>query len=123
MAKIVHISLKVDDIDAASAFYVDVFGFTAFPAETKAGRVTRRMTDGHIDLTLMRYESEDAPEAKLSGAGPCIHHFGIEVEDRAAFAEKVRVHGGEVLSKADAKAIKFRTPHGIIAEVVDPGTF
>lgn len=123
MAKIVHISLKVDDIESSSAFYRDIFGFEIVRTETKAGRVTRGMTDGNIDLTLMRYESEEAPEATLSGSGPCIHHFGIEVEDRHAFAEKVRAAGGEILSKPDARAIKFRTPHGIVAEVVDKGAF
>ena len=123
MAKIVHISLKVDDIEASSAFYRDVFGFEVIKTEEKVGRVTRSMTDGNLDLTLMRYESEEAAEATLSGMGPCIHHFGIEVDDRAAFSEKIRAHGGEILSKPDARAIKFRTPHGIIAEIVDEGAF
>ncbi|MBX9464323.1 MAG: VOC family protein [Aquamicrobium sp.] len=123
MAKIVHISLKVDDIEASSAFYRDIFGFEIVRTEMKAGRVTRGMTDGAMDLTLMRYDSEDAPEATISGRGPCIHHFGIEVDDRHAFAEKVRAAGGEILSKPEAKAIKFRTPHGIVAEVIDEGAF
>lgn len=123
MPKIVHISLKVDDIDTATAFWRDVFGFEVVRTEEKVGRVTRNMTDGNLDLTLMRYESDDAPEARLSGDGPCIHHFGIEVDDKAAFADKVRAHGGEILSKPEARAIKFRTPHGVIAEVVETGAF
>jgi lactoylglutathione lyase len=123
MPKIVHIALKVDDIEASSAFYRDLFGFKVVKTEVKNGRVTRGMTDGSMDLTLMHYDSEEAPEAALSGIGPCIHHFGIEVDNRVDFSERVRAHGAEILSENDAKAIKFRTPHGIIAEVVDKGTF
>ena len=81
------------------------------------------LTDGYTDLALMIYDSEDAEEAQLAGAGPCIHHWGIEVADREAFAEKIRKHGGTILSKPEANALKFRTPDGNIAEIVSTGAF
>jgi lactoylglutathione lyase len=122
-ATIVHISLKVDDLEAASRFYEGVFGFRQVATHHKEGRVTRRLTDGRLDLTLMHYESEDAPEAQLSGPGPCIHHFGIEVEDRASFADRITALGGQVLSEPGARALKFRGPDGVLAELVDVGEF
>jgi hypothetical protein len=42
------------------------------------------MTDGRLDVALMVYDSEEVHEAQLSGAGPCIHHWGIAVHDREA---------------------------------------
>jgi lactoylglutathione lyase len=42
---------------------------------------SRHLTDGTIDLALIKYDSEDSAEARASGMGPCIHHFGIEVDD------------------------------------------
>jgi lactoylglutathione lyase len=42
----------------------------------------------------MVYDSEDVAEAKLSGSGPCIHHWGIEVEDRDSYVAKIKADGG-----------------------------
>jgi lactoylglutathione lyase len=74
-------------------------------------------------LALMIYDSEDAEEAQLAGTGPCIHHWGIEVTDRKAFADKIAQSGGTILSGPDAKALKFRAPDGNVAEIVDTGGF
>jgi hypothetical protein len=58
----------------------------------KSGLTT--LTDGNIDLALMTYDSEDIEEAQLSGPGPCIHHWGIEVEDRDSYVAKIKANGG-----------------------------
>ena len=81
------------------------------------------MTDGYIDLALMKYDSEDAPEAQLSGKGPCIHHIGIEVDDRKSYEAKIKAFGGTILSKPDAGALKYRSPDGTIAEIVAAGRY
>ena len=57
------------------------------------------------------------------GAGPAIHHFGIEVEDHQGFAEKVVANGGTILSKPDEFPIKYRSPDGTIAEIVPMGRY
>ena len=75
------------------------------------------------DLALMIYDSEDAAEAQLAGPGPRIHHWGLEVADRRAFAEEIMRHGGKVLSRPDANALKFRAPDGTVAEIVSGGRF
>jgi len=72
-ARIVHIALKVEDLEQATKFYEDVFGIY----QTKTGYARPHlaaMTDGNIELALMVYDSEEEAEAKLSGTGPCIHH-------------------------------------------------
>src|ERR1700692_3664119 len=100
MANIIkHIAIKVDNLEAATKFYEEVFGFRQLKTGSRDGHISRHMTDGNIDFAIMKYETEDTEEAQLSGPGPCIHHFGIEVEDREAFAEKIRKAGGEILSK------------------------
>lgn len=121
MAKINHIALKVNDIEEATQFYVNVFGFRQMNTSHRDGHTSRHLTDGTIDLALLQYESEDTPEAQMSGRGECIHHFGIEVDEREKIANLVLENGGEILSEPDAKAIKFRTPHGVIAELIRPG--
>jgi lactoylglutathione lyase len=120
MPRIVHIAIKVEDLEGATKFYEEVYGFKQAATERNGQHISRHMTDGYIDLALMLYDSEDAPEAQLSGKGPCIHHFGIEVEDRKGYVEKLKAHGATILSKPDAGALKYRAPDGTIAEIVEP---
>jgi lactoylglutathione lyase len=123
LSRIVHVALKVNDLEPATKFYENVFGFRQLTTVTNHGHLSRHMTDGETIFTLMTYESEDAPEAQLSGAGPCIHHFGLEVSGREAFSENIARHGGTILSKPDAAALKFRAPDGNVAEIVNRGGF
>jgi lactoylglutathione lyase len=81
------------------------------------------MTDGYVDLALMIYDSEDDAEAMMVGPGPTIHNFGVEVEDHEGFAEKVVANGGTILSKPGEIPIKYRSPDGIVAEIVPMGRY
>ncbi len=123
MARIVHIALKVNDLEKATRFYEEVFGIYQTKTGHARGHTSRHMTDGNIDLALMVYDSEDEPEAKLAGAGPCIHHFGIEVEDREATLKKIKENGGTVFSDPEEGALKFRTPDVNMAEIVGIGRY
>ena len=122
-ARIVHLALKVADLERATRFYEDVFGFRQTGTGHARGHVSRHMTDGAFDLALMVYDSEDEPEAQLSGPGPCIHHFGIEVTDRDAVAERIVAHGGKIISDPNEGALKFRAPNGVVAETTRPGRY
>jgi lactoylglutathione lyase len=123
MGRIVHIALKVEDLETATKFYEDVFGIYQIKTGHARGHTSRHMTDGNIDVALMVYDSEDEPEAKLAGAGPCIHHFGIEVEDRDATMKKIVENGGEIFSDKEEGALKFRAPDGNMAEIVGVGRY
>jgi lactoylglutathione lyase len=90
MPRIVHIAIKVDDLEKATKFYEEVFGFRQTGTGYARGHVSRHLTDGNIDVALMLYDSEDVEEAQLSGPGPCIHHWGIEVEDRDSYVTKIK---------------------------------
>ncbi|MGD0026737.1 MAG: VOC family protein [Xanthobacteraceae bacterium] len=123
MPRIVHIALKVADLEQATKFYENVFGFQQTRTSRERDHVSRHMTDGNIDLALIVYDSEDIEEAKLSGAGPCIHHWGIEVDDRDAIAAKIEAGGGTMISREDKGAWKFRAPDGTVAEIVKAGRY
>jgi len=123
MPRIVHIALKVPDLEQATKFYESVFGFKQTRTNYDRGHVSRHMTDGNIDLALMVYDSEDVEEAKLSGPGPCIHHWGIAVEDRDATAANVEANGGTMISREEKGAWKFRAPDGTVAEIVKAGRY
>jgi lactoylglutathione lyase len=122
MSKIVHIALKVKDLEKASAFYQKVFGFVPARMEQVRDHTSCHLSDGAIDLSLMQYENE-SPEALLSGQGPCIHHFGIEVDDLQAAAAELRTMGCDILSPPGEIPVKFRDPNGVVAELVPAGRY
>jgi hypothetical protein len=72
---------------------------------------------------LMVYDREDVEEAQLSGPGPCIHHWGIEVEDRDSYVAKIEANGGTIISEPGEGALKFRAPDGTVAEIVEAGRY
>jgi len=122
-SRIVHLAIKIEDLEAATRFYENVFGFEQVATGRNGQHISRHMTDGVFDLALMVYDSEDAEEAQLAGPGPRIHHWGIEVDDRDGFAEKIARHGGTLLSKPESMTIKFRAPDGTLAEIVRTGRY
>ena len=123
MARIAHIAIKVTDLEQATKFYEDVFGFRQTSTGYARGHVSRHMTDGTIDLALMVYDSEDVEEAQLAGPGPCLHHWGIEVDDRDAYAARIEAGGGTILGKPGEGALKFRAPDGTVAEITARGRY
>ena len=123
MSRVVHLAIKVNDLEQATKFYEEVFGFRQVKTGYARGHVSRHMTDGAIDLALMVYDSEAVDEARLSGPGPCIHHWGIEVDDRDAYAAKIQASGGTILSQPGEGALKFRAPDGTVAEITARGRY
>ena len=124
MARIVHLALKVDEIEKTGEFYQNVFGFQ--DAETKKTRdhTSRHMTDGQIDFTLLKYDAgTQSAESKAAGEGPCIHHFAIEVDDLAKASDQIKAYGCEIVSDPGVIPVKFRAPGGTIAELVPIGRY
>src|SRR5258708_4395475 len=122
MNRIVHISLKVDDVARTGDFYREVFGFV--DAETKKTRdhVSRHMSDGEIDFTLMKYDAgTQSAESKAAGDGPCIHHFAIEVDDVDKATREIASHGSQIVSDPGVVPVKFRAPGCTIAGLVRRG--
>jgi catechol 2,3-dioxygenase-like lactoylglutathione lyase family enzyme len=67
MNRIVHISLKVDDVKRTGDFYQEVFGFRDSETRKTRDHLSRHMTDGVIDFTLMKY---DAARSRRSRRAP-----------------------------------------------------
>lgn len=76
-----HVTLPVDDVDGAAAFYADVFGLEEIPAVNFDAPV-RWFKCGPLQLHLLEIPVE-APE---------YHHFAIHVEDFEAFYRAAMEH-------------------------------
>ncbi len=123
MPRIVHIALKVEDLERTSRFYESVFGFRPTGIQKVRDHTSRHLTDGAMDLTLIKYDAEESAESLAAGTGPCIHHFAIEVENMEKYLAEIKKYGCEVISDPGVIPIKFRAPGGTIAEIVPIGRY
>jgi lactoylglutathione lyase len=124
MNRIVHLALKVEDLEKTTEFYQKVFGFREVETRKTRDHLSRHLTDGALDFTLIKYdEGTNSAESKASGAGPCIHHFAIEVEDVDAYAAEIKKYGCEIVSDPGVIPVKFRAPGGTVAEIVPAGRY
>jgi lactoylglutathione lyase len=118
MARIVHIALKVDDLEKTIKFYENVFGFKEMETSKVRDHTSCHLSDGAIDLALIKYDREESAESLASGQGPCIHHFAIEVEDVDKYVAEIGRYGCEIISDPGVVPVKFRAPGGTVAEIV-----
>lgn len=124
MNRIVHLALKVEDLEKTTEFYQKVFGFEEVETKKTRDHVSRHLTDGDLDFTLIKYDAgTQSAESKASGAGPCIHHFAIEVDDVGKYAEEIRKYGCTIISDPGVIPVKFRAPGGTTAEIVPVGRY
>jgi catechol 2,3-dioxygenase-like lactoylglutathione lyase family enzyme len=82
-----HVSLDVDDLDAARRFYVDQLGFTELP-RPDFGFPGAWLSMGDHQLHLLEV-SGPMP----AGGG---RHFALQVDDRDAAVEELRARGVKV---------------------------
>jgi len=115
MAKLKHIVIAVDDIDGTAEFYKKTFALV----ETERGATRVRLSDGTIDFTII-----DVNTHGNSLGGPRgLHHFGFEVDDAGATADRVLANGGAYHdrlpgeTRGAAKQIKLKDPNGIYFEI------
>jgi lactoylglutathione lyase len=124
MNRIVHLALKVDDLARSSEFYEKVFGFKVVQTGKVRDHTSRHLSDGAIDLSLMQYDAgTSSAESQASGNGPCIHHFGVEVDDLARAAREIEAFGCEIISDTGVVPLKFRAPGGTVCEIVAKGRY
>jgi hypothetical protein len=68
-------------------------------------------------------EGTQSQESQASGAGPCMHHFAIEVEDLRQAEREIKAYGCEIISDPGVIPIKFRAPGRTVAELVPVGRY
>ncbi|HJU15685.1 MAG TPA: VOC family protein [Stellaceae bacterium] len=92
MPKLRHIAIAAKDPEAMAEFYKQAFGFKEVgrPNSSLADGVF--LSDGTLNLALLTFKTDQLGKG-LDYNG--IHHFGILVEDVAAFSKKLEGLGAE----------------------------
>jgi catechol 2,3-dioxygenase-like lactoylglutathione lyase family enzyme len=134
MAKIKHIALSTQDVDATSRFYVDVFGMK------QIGRIDHPavrgyfLSDGDLNLAILNFRN-DAAAGVERGKDYCgLHHIGFQVESLEAIAERLAAAGSarrdDVNDALDVGRqdrryanveVKYSGPDGIMVDVSETG--
>ena len=124
MSRIVHLALKVDDLERTTQFYTEVFGFAEMNTDKVRDHTSRHLSDGTIDLALIQYDAgTESAESRAAGEGPCIHHFAVEVPDMRTAEKRIRALGCENISDPGVIPVKFRAPGGTVCELVPEGRY
>ncbi|HYI86171.1 MAG TPA: VOC family protein [Burkholderiales bacterium] len=124
MNRIVHLALKVEDLERTTEFYRKVFGFKEMNTAKVRDHTSRHLSDGMLDVALIKYDAgTESAESKAAGEGPCIHHFAVEVDDIKASTQQVLAYGCQIISEPGVIPVKFRAPGGTVCELVPKGRY
>ena len=124
MSRIVHLALKVEDLERTTEFYQKVFGFKEMNTEKVRDHTSRHLSDGTLDVALIKYDAgTQSAESKAAGEGPCIHHFAVEVDSIAKATRQVQSFGCQIISDPGVIPVKFRAPGGTVCELVPKGRY
>jgi len=125
MAKLRHIAITVPDPEKAAAFYMRVFGLARVGGTDWAGAHGVYLSDGVMNLALLRYKKEEFAGAR--GAGFVgVHHFGFIVEDVAEARRRIEAAGGRHwMGEPDGGGgfyeVKFFDPDGVAFDITASG--
>jgi catechol 2,3-dioxygenase-like lactoylglutathione lyase family enzyme len=122
MAKLRHLAILVNDIEASVTFYEKMFEMTkAFEVKGKAVY----LTDGTMNLAIL-----NAATAKNSGADGKlgVHHFGFTVDDfkatETALADAGATYVGDLGDPTGMNyERKWKDPEGILFDVSEKGWY
>jgi methylmalonyl-CoA/ethylmalonyl-CoA epimerase len=103
LTEVDHVAIAVNDIDAAIAWYADVFGATVVHREVVESdgvdEALIQVADSYIQL--LTPTRPDSPVGKyLAKNGEGLHHIAYRVDDCALALEAVKASGARVIDEA-----------------------
>jgi catechol 2,3-dioxygenase-like lactoylglutathione lyase family enzyme len=93
MAQIRHIAIQTQDEEATKRFYVENFGLTVVRKLDSARTSGYFLTDGHINLAILRFKNDVIAGAERGTGWSGIHHIGFQVESLDEIAAKLEQSG------------------------------
>ena len=80
MAQIRHIAIQTQDEEATKRFYVENFGLKEVRKLDSPRTSGYFLTDGHINLAILRFKNDVVAGAERGTGWSGIHHIGFQVE-------------------------------------------
>lgn len=135
-----HVGVVVDDLAAATAFFVELGLQLQGEASVEGGWVDRvvglegvraeiamlETPDGHGRIELAKFHAPSGPsgERHVPVNAPGIRHLTFAVDDLDAAVARVRAHGGELVGEVERYEDSYRLcyvrgPEGILVELAE----
>jgi methylmalonyl-CoA/ethylmalonyl-CoA epimerase len=130
-ARVDHIGVAVEDLDAALALYGDALAMPVAHREVveEQGVEAVLLDVGENHVELLRPLSADTPVGKfLASRGPGLHHVAYQVQDIEAALERLRGEGLRLIDERPRVGIRGslvafvhpRATRGVLTEIVQP---
>jgi len=130
-ARIDHIGVAVDDLEAAIALHEDTYGMALVHREVMAvqGVEAVLLDVGENHVELLRPLDDDTPVGRfLASRGPGLHHVAYQVRDIEAVLAALREAGARLIDETPRTGIRnsrvaFVHPEssgGVLTEIVQP---
>jgi methylmalonyl-CoA/ethylmalonyl-CoA epimerase len=127
LTEIDHVAIAVTDLEAAIAWYEDVFGATVAHREVVESdgvdEALLAVADSYVQLlTPVR---DDSPVAKyLEKKGEGLHHIGYRVDDCAAALDALRAQGARLIDEeprpgSRGTTVAFVHPKGAFGTLIE----
>ena len=130
-ARVDHIGVAVEDLDAAIALHEDAYGMALAHREVveEQGVEAVLLDVGENHVELLRPLSEESPVGRfLAKRGPGLHHVAYQVADVQATLDTLRGRGLRLIDETPRTGIRgsrvaFLHPSasgGVLTEIVQP---
>jgi methylmalonyl-CoA/ethylmalonyl-CoA epimerase len=130
-ARVDHIGVAVDDLDAAIALHEHTYGMAQSHREVieQQGVEAVLLDVGENHVELLRPLGPDTPVGKfLANRGPGLHHVAYQVGDIDAALAELRSAGVELIDQTPRIGIRSsrvaflhpRSSGGVLTEIVEP---
>ena len=120
MSKLRHVAITVNDLEESARFYQEVFGL-----ERHSGNdVAISLSDGVVNLTLLKFRSDEQAGDERGKDFVGLHHIGFVVEDIDGIGARIEQSGGafhRAPTPEMAAETKYRDPNGVVFDVSNPG--
>jgi predicted enzyme related to lactoylglutathione lyase len=126
MARLRHFAICVRDLDAAAKFYGTVFDLKEVGRETIRIGSAIYMSDGVINLALLKFAGEEGAGVKDAKSFIGSNHFGFQVDDLVEAQRKIEAAGGTFYFDLGSEREgnferKFKDPDGIVFDISHHG--
>ncbi|HEV8151852.1 MAG TPA: methylmalonyl-CoA epimerase [Solirubrobacteraceae bacterium] len=130
-ARVDHIGVAVDDLDAALALYGDALQMPVAHREVveQQGVEAVLLDVGENHVELLRPLGPDTPVGKfLAARGPGLHHVAYQVQDIEAALDRLREQGLRLIDEQPRVGIRGslvafvhpKASNGVLTEIVQP---
>ena len=129
MARVRHIAIATLDAEATRDFYVNGLGLTQVDELDSTTAQGYYLTDGHINLAILRFKSEEPAITEGAPRWTGVHHFGLEVDDMESAQARIEAAGAahrpypgtdEMEARGNVE-VKFSGPDGVTVDLSEHG--